>query len=320
MTSRDHRLEELLPFIRSSRRFVLTTHVNPDGDGLGSELALAHWLADHGKEALIINTSPTPEVYGFLDPGGAIRVYDESRDAQALEAAEVIVVLDTNQPGRLDTMQEAVLRSPARKLCIDHHLDPEPFAEVYFLDEDATSTGELIYRLLHALSEESLSPPIAEALYCAIMTDTGSFRYPRTDPDIFRIAARLIERGADPVETYTRVYEQWSSGRMKLLGEMLAGLRLESGGRLAHVTVTREMLRRTGTLEEDTDTFTTYPMSIAGSEETQGLAPVYSATSEDRLVRFNDVERTLLFRALMEAVETYRSRVRIFCCNDGPFG
>jgi phosphoesterase RecJ-like protein len=264
MTSPDHRLEEILPPFRLHRSFVLTTHINPDGDGLGSELALAFWLEDQGKEALIINTSPTPQVYQFLDPRGVIRVYDQARDAGALLAAEVIVVLDTNHPGRLDTMQEAVLKSPATKLCIDHHLDPAPFADLYCVDEDATSTGEIVYRLLEKLSESSISPRIAEALYCAIMTDTGSFRYPRTDPETFRIAARLIERGADPVDAYTQIYEQWSPGRMKLLGEMLAGLTLGAGGRLASVTVTREMLERTATSEEDTDTFTSYPMSIRG--------------------------------------------------------
>ena len=264
MTARNHRLTEILPPFRSFRSFVLTTHINPDGDGLGSELALAHWLEDQGKEALIMNTSPTPQVYQFLDARRQIRVYDELRDAPALQAAEVIVVLDANQPERLNTMQQGVLQSRARKLCIDHHLNPAPFADQYFLDEDATSTGELVYRILEALSDEAFSPQIAEALYCAIMTDTGSFRYARTDPEIFRMAAHLIECGADPVDSYTRVYEQWSPGRMKLLGEMLSGLTISAGGRLAHVTITREMLARTGTTEEDTDTFTSYPMSVGG--------------------------------------------------------
>jgi phosphoesterase RecJ-like protein len=177
--------------------------------------------------------------------------------------AELIVVLDCNDPARLDTMRDAVVASPASTLCIDHHLDPVPFADHYLLDDDATSTGELVYRLLQALSAE-VTPQIAEALYCAIMTDTGSFRYARTDPEIFRIAAHLVECGADPVQSYTNVYEQWSPGRLKLLGEMLAGLRLGAGGRLASVAITRDMLQRTGTTEEDTDTFTTYPMSIAG--------------------------------------------------------
>jgi len=157
-----------------------------------------------------------------------------------------------------------VLGSRALKICIDHHLEPDGFADHYLMDEDATSTGEILFRLLGRLTEERFSPTIATALYCAILTDTGSFRYPRVDPEIHRIAARLIECGADPVDIYGRVYEQWSDGRIHLLGETLRALRTVADGRIAHVTITRDMLQRTGTSEEDTDNFTTYPMSIAG--------------------------------------------------------
>jgi phosphoesterase RecJ-like protein len=161
-------------------------------------------------------------------------------------------------------MEPAVLASRAVKACIDHHLDPAPFADHYLVDDGATSTGEIIFRLLSSLAPGNLSPTAATALYCAIMTDTGSFRYPRVGAGTHRIIAQLIDAGADPVGIYSLVYERWSPGRIHLAGEMLAGLQLLADGRLAHVSVSREMLRRTGTTEEDTDNFTTYPMSLAG--------------------------------------------------------
>jgi phosphoesterase RecJ-like protein len=254
----------LLDLFRTRRRFVLTTHLNPDGDGIGSEVALAAWLRSRGKEARVINHSPLPAVYRFLDPAGTIAQFNPLRDGAAIAGADVIVVLDTNHPDRLQSMKEAVLGSPALKVCIDHHLDTDPFASPALIDENATSTGEILYRLLFREGDEPLTAEIATGLYCAIMTDTGSFRYPRTGPLTHTIVSRLIACGADPVRIYSEVYERWSAGRIHLLGEVLAGLRTEFGGRLAHVTITRQMLLRTGTSEEDTDNFTTYPMSVEG--------------------------------------------------------
>lgn len=254
----------ILDLFRTRKRFVLTTHVNPDGDGIGSEIALSSWLRQRGKDVRVINHSPLPAVYRFLDPGGTITQFDPLRDAGTLAGADVIVVLDTNHPDRLQSLKDAVLASPALKICIDHHLDPDPFASPALIDQNATSTGEMLYRLLYP---EGAAPPdaaIATGLYCAIMTDTGSFRYPRTSPLTHMIVSRLIGCGADPVRIYAEIYERWSPGRIHLLGEVLAGLRTEFGGRLAHVTITREMLSRTGTSEEDTDNFTTYPMSVEG--------------------------------------------------------
>ncbi len=256
--------EQAIALFEQSGKFVLTTHVNPDGDGLGSELALAEWLSSQGKSVHIINYSSTPEIYLFLDVHRRIQRYTPSRDDSLIADAEVIVIVDTNQPERLRTMQGPVLDSPAVKLVIDHHLEPHPFADHYLIDADATSTGEIMYRLLSRLGHDSLTPLVAQDLYCAIMTDTGSFRYPRVDSEIHRIVADLIDRGADPVAIYTNIYERWSNGRIHLLGEMLAGLQTAENGMIAYVSVTQDMLRRTGTAEVDTDNFTVYPMSVEG--------------------------------------------------------
>lgn len=260
----DSALDAVVPLFQTLQTFLLTTHVNPDGDGLGSELALAEWLISHGKQVTILNCSPTPAIFRFLDTHDRIRAFDPGRDAITIAGVNAIVVVDTNQLDRLQSMEGPVRASSAVKICIDHHLEPEPFAHHTVIDVDATSTGEILYHLLLRMEGSRLSPPIAQALYCAIMTDTGSFRYPRVDPEIHRIVARLIECGADPVSIYSQVYERWSPGRIRLLGEMLAGMNTMFDGRLAYTTITQAMLRHTDTLEEDTDNFTTYPMSVEG--------------------------------------------------------
>lgn len=257
-------IDQGVTLLQQARSAVLTTHVNPDGDGLGCEVALGEWLRRRDCTVSVINTSAVPYFYRFLDPTGSILQFDAARDAGAIHDADVIVLLDMNQPERLRTMEDAVVRSRAVKICIDHHLDPHPFADHYLLDADATSTGEIVYNLLLRLGG-GFTPAIAAALYTAIMTDTGSFRYPRVDSDTHHIVARLIEEGADPVALYSEVYERWTPGRIHLLGEMLAGMESTADGRIVHVSVTQKMLRLTGTSEVDTDNFTTYPMSVDGA-------------------------------------------------------
>lgn len=257
-------IEAVAMLLQTGVPFVLTTHVNPDGDGIGSEAALAAWLRARGSRVSVINASPLPAVYRFLDPEGVIARYEPARHDPLIADAGAIVILDTNHPDRLQAMRERVMASKAVRVCIDHHLDPDPFAQHYLIDDDATSTGEILYRLLVRLQGRGLSPEVASALYCAIMTDTGSFRYPRVDPEIHQIAAHLIECGADPVRIYAKIYERWSRGRIHLLGETLRSLDTDAGGSIAHVSITRSVLRTTGTTEEDTDNFTTYPMSIEG--------------------------------------------------------
>jgi phosphoesterase RecJ-like protein len=252
-----------LPHLKSSRKAILTTHVNPDGDGLGCELALAEWLQRRGCNVSIINHSAVPYFYHFLDPTDTIEQFNEARHARVILEADLVVLLDMNQPERLRSMEVPVLTSKATKICIDHHLDPHPFADLYVIDAEATSTGEILYHVFDRLGG-TVTPEMATALYTAIMTDTGSFRYPRVDPETHQIAARLIAFGADPVAIYAEVYERWSPGRIRLLGEMLAGMDARADGQIVDVTVTQDMLRRTSTSEVDTDNFTTYPMSIEG--------------------------------------------------------
>ncbi len=247
-----------------SRRILLTTHLNPDGDALGSEVALASFLAAQGKEVSIINCSELPPQYRFLHNLFPIRTYEPPRDQTVLQAADLIVVLDANASHRLGSMEQDVLRSSAMKICIDHHPDAEQFADLYCVDEGSTATGEIIYKLLVHIDATQITRPVAEGLYAAIMTDTGSFRFPKTDSETHEIVADLLARGADPVYLYQKIFEEGPVSRLHLLGEALRSITLSAGGAVASMTIPRSAFRETGTGEADTEDMINHLLTIGG--------------------------------------------------------
>ncbi len=255
--------DEIRDLLVGAHRVIITTHVNPDGDAIGSELALAAALRQMGKEAAVINHNATPENYQWLDPQEEIIHFIPEKHRDLILKSDLTVILDTNQPDRLRSLEPFIRQSSSPILIIDHHLEPHPFGNHYLIDEAATSTGELVFKIMQELHLE-ITPAIASSLYTAIMTDTGSFRFPRTDPEIHSIVAELLGKGADPSLCYINVYEQWTAGRMRLLGEVLDSMKTAHNGRVAYVVCTQKMFRATGTTEVETDNFTTYPMSIRG--------------------------------------------------------
>jgi phosphoesterase RecJ-like protein len=237
--------------------------VNPDGDGLGSEVALAHYLELRGKQVSILNCSATPENYLFLHQLHPILQFDPSYHKDIIENAEVIILLDANDPDRLAAMTPFIMKSHAVKVCIDHHPEPAEFADLYLLDEQSSATGEIIYNFISIVGGP-IDRITATALYTAIMTDTGSFRYQKTDSEVHTIVAHLLQAGADPVAIYEQVYECTSAKRMRLLGMALANMQTLYDGKLAYIVLTHEMFETTGTTEEDTDAFVPYTLTIDG--------------------------------------------------------
>lgn len=246
------------------RSFVLTTHINPDGDGLGSECAVARYLKRRGKVVRIINHSHTPANLRFLASLFPIETFDPAFHADLVRTADVIMVLDTNHADRLVSMKPFYLENLGAKICIDHHPDPDTFKDLCLIDEAASATGEMIYRILMELDPNSVDAGTATALYAAIMTDTGSFRFPKTDSDVHTICADLLARGADPVRVYEELYERGPVGRLRLLGLVLSKLTVEHNGKVAWFAVTQEMFRDTATVEPDTDAFVPYALAVDG--------------------------------------------------------
>jgi len=248
---------DIIAALQDCRTVLISVHKNPDGDALGSQLGLMMALEKAGKTVVAHNLDPVPEIYRFLPGAGRI-----TSGPQVEGTFDAFVVLDADPP-RTGLFNGAW---PAQKLInIDHHVTNPRQWPVTWLDPDATATGEMIYRLVTAL-RIPIDRDMALCLYTAIFTDTGSFRYSNTTPESMRIAATLIEAGADPWLVTENVYESFSFSRIDLLGKVLAGIERSPDGRIAWVLVTDELYRVTGTTAEDTDNFVNFVRSIKGVE------------------------------------------------------
>lgn len=243
--------------LSSCQTVLLSVHRNPDGDALGSQLALMLALEKLGKTVRSHNLDPVPEIYRFL-PGRERITSGGSVDG----TYDALLVLDA-EPPRTGLFNGTY---PARTLInIDHHVTNPREWQLTWLDADASATGEMVFRLIGRLGV-ALDRDIALCLYTAIFTDTGSFRYSNTTPESMRIAASLIEAGADPWTVTENVYESFSFRRISLLGAVLGGMERSRDGRTAWVVVTDELYRRTGTTAEDTDNFVNFVRSVKGVE------------------------------------------------------
>ncbi len=256
-------IPQCLDILLSANNIVITTHQNPDGDAIGSALGLYHFAISRGINATVINTSPTPSNLTFLPSADNIHVFTHENDNDTIQKADAIFILDLNSIKRIQTMEESVTSSPAKKVLIDHHQNPSISPDVAVIDTGSCSTCELIYKIILA-SGESFSPEIATALYTGIMTDTGSFRFSRTTANVFRIAGSLVEYGADPVYIAENVFNSSGFNRTVLLGKALGSLQLFYDGKLSVMSVTSEDFLQTKTLEEDTDGFVQHTLTIAG--------------------------------------------------------
>lgn len=260
-----HRRDAILAFadeLRAGRKVVLSTHVNADGDGTGSEAALAGLLAQRGMKPWIVNPTPWPSAYAFLLEGG---IRDRTADGvAALKGADLLMVLDIADVKRLGVLADAVRAMKVPKIVIDHHMESEePVSDIVLSDVTACSTGELIFDVASTLDLD-ITPTIATALYAAILTDTGGFRFSNTSPRAHAIAARLLARGVDPEEMYQRIYASVPLGRVKLLAEALDTLQVDTELGLAWVSVAPDAVERNGLRSEDLDGIVEHPRSIAG--------------------------------------------------------
>jgi bifunctional oligoribonuclease and PAP phosphatase NrnA len=264
--------DALLSLLHGAERIVLTTHANPDGDAIGSEYALAHYLLGVQKQVRIINTDPLPENLGFLNSQRLFEEFDAATHTSIIEAADLLVFLDLNAPGRVKRMEAAVLHSRAMKIVIDHHLDPKPFADWHHIRHEACATAEIIYGILHTIPGFVMTRDIALGLYTGIMTDTGSFRFDSTTPAVHRIAAELLSCGVAPQIVYKNIYDEYPFPRTRLLGRILADIELLCNGRASILTATRELFTETGTTLADTENIVNYGLSIRGISVTAFLA------------------------------------------------
>jgi bifunctional oligoribonuclease and PAP phosphatase NrnA len=250
-------------FVRSHQRFVLTTHVRPDGDGLGSMLALAEALEYHGKMVRMIVASSFPPRYDFLDPEKRIKKFDlpgdEYRDAEA------VVVLDTGTWNQLGVFGPFLKSLAVPKVVIDHHQTQDDLGALRLVDTSAEATGRLAREVLAALGVP-LTPTAAGRLFVALAMDTGWFRHSNTTPATLTLAAELVEAGAQPTELYEALFERNSLSRLRLMGVVLERLSSTFDGRVAYTEILRGDYESTGASPQDTEDLVNYPRSIEGAE------------------------------------------------------
>ncbi len=250
-------MEEVLDALRRFDRFLLTSHERLDGDAVGSELALCRILRASGKRADIYNQDPTPANYRFLP--GADEILNVLPPVTQYEAA---VILDCSELDRVGKESRRIGSIPCL-VNIDHHVSNGGFCERMWIEPDASSTGELIFRLAERGGFE-LSPETANCLYTAVLTDTGGFRYGNTRTESLRAASVLVSRGASPQTISENVYESYPAERFLLLGIVLKSLSFDLGGKVGSLVVTLDALAAAGAVPEMTENFVDLPRSVKG--------------------------------------------------------
>ena len=257
-----HRFCEL---IRSHERFLLTSHIRPDCDALGSELAMAGILESLGKQVLIVNGQANAAEPGLHRSGKEIAALGVDVQPADLAEVQVLLVLDTSAWAQLGPMADVVRTTKAHKAILDHHIDSDDMGAELFKDVEAEATGRLVLEAAKHLRVK-LTAEIARALFAAIATDTGWFRFLSVRGDTLRAAAALVDAGAVPQKIYTDLYEQESLARLQLRGRILARTKTDLAGRLAFTSVLREDFDATGALASDTEDVVNLTLAVVGVE------------------------------------------------------
>ena len=260
---RMEQLQRLAEELRPGLTVALSTHVNADGDGCGSEAALARVLQARGMKVRIVNPTPWPAMFDFL-LGDDVKDFSP-KGAEALRGVDLLIVLDISDVKRLGMLADAVRGLRVPKLVIDHHIPTdEPAGSVVVADTTACATGELVFDLIEVLGAE-VTPDIARALYVALLTDTGGFRFSNTTPRCHTVAGRLLAAGIDPEEMYRRIYASVPLGRLHLLRDVLHSLESDPSTGLAWISVPADALEKYGLRGEELDGIVEHPRSIAGT-------------------------------------------------------
>ncbi|MEN6588193.1 MAG: bifunctional oligoribonuclease/PAP phosphatase NrnA [Proteiniphilum sp.] len=255
-----------MDIIERSEKIVITTHLSPDGDALGSSLALYHYLKGRGKQVRIIVPNSFPYFLKWMKGAGEIEVYEYNPAAaqHILHNAGLIFALDYNIPKRVGDMGTYLETSPAKKILIDHHPFPEEKFDIVVSHPEISSTSELIFRLLFQAGQyEELTQAEAECIYCGMMTDTGGFTYNSSDPEIFEIISLLLRKNIDKDVIYSRVYNNYSEARFRLLGFTLSQrMEIYHDLHAALIYLSRDDQAQFNFSKGDTEGFVNYPLSI----------------------------------------------------------
>lgn len=261
-------MEDVLHYLLAAQKVVITTHVRPDGDAIGSQVALGLFLSKLGKTVTLVNhDAPPPNLRRLAEANGVMVWEDNLLLKSMIAASDCMVLVDVNRAERIGEIRGVVAQSFAKKLLIDHHLEPETWFDATYVVEEATSTAELVYRLIAAHDPSLIDADIAEALYVGIMTDTGSFRFDTVSAETHRIVADIVARGNLTVAPiHIEIFDSKNANGIRLMGEMLRTLKIRQSGKIAYAYVSQEMIRKCYARVDDSEGFVNLILGIAGVE------------------------------------------------------
>ena len=251
--------------VHEHQNILLTSHIRPDCDALGSEIGMAGVLDKLGKNVCIVNGQETPDNLTFIDPTKRLRTIGVDIQLTDLSDFDLLAVLDTSAWAQLGPMADVVRATSAKKIILDHHVGEDDLGAELFKDPTAEATGCLVVHAAEKLGVE-LTPEIATPLFAAVATDTGWYRYGSVSGDTYRIAAKLTDAGASPPKIYADLYECDTVGRVRLRGLILSRTQTELNGRLAHTYVRATDFEQTGSQPADTEDVINLTLGIAGTE------------------------------------------------------
>ena len=249
-------------------KIVIVAHVGPDGDAMGASLALWHYLMTIEKEPVIIVPTPFPNFLAWMPGAECVLDYENNKEKsdELIASAELIFALDFNTSNRLAKMADAILKAPANKILVDHHLHPENFAKIILSYPELSSTSEMIFRLICRMGDfTKINLACAECIYTGMMTDTGGFTYNSNNHEIYTIIAELIKLGVDKDEIYRKVFNNYSQDRLRLMGFCLYHkMKVYPEYRTALISISLKELEQFNYINGDAEGFVNIPLSISG--------------------------------------------------------
>lgn len=258
-------IDHFSKWLDKAEKFVILTHISPDGDAIGSSLGMAHFLESQEKEVYIIVPNAFPDFLRWMKGAKEIIRYDKYAEfAEKLIAeADVICCIDLNCLKRLDDMSKAVESSKAKKILIDHHPDPEPFCQITISHPEISSASELVFRFICRMGYyEEITKECAECIYTGMMTDTGGFTYNSNDRDIYFIISELLSKGIDKDQIYRNVFNTYSEARLRLMGHVLTTMHVYPEFRSALITLSKEEMKKHNFMRGDAEGFVNLPLSM----------------------------------------------------------
>ena len=258
--------DKILKIIDRNQKILITTHIHPDGDGLGSEKAIHFLLNKLGKDPFILNSDPLPYEYEFLNQDNIFNTYEDDIHSHLIDEYDLIMVLDIGSIIRLGPVGEKLKTTSTPVICIDHHPIRHDSFDYEIVDHNVSATAILLYELFNEYFPEYLNLEVAKALYTGILTDTGSFRFKNTDIQTMEIATELIKMGVVPGDIYNKVYENKLPEQTKLLGMVLQNINYELDGKIAWFKLTHDLLNKAGANASEVEGFTDFVRGIRGVE------------------------------------------------------